>query len=93
MHRLQMLLPPFVQLRFRIWQRTGFDPQIEFRLGWLATGLVAWWDVIGTIAAAGVLGWYCNNEAASVTTILLPVAFFGIALMVVAFAVSVLPER
>jgi hypothetical protein len=93
MHPLQMLSSPFDQLRFRIWQRTSVDPQIQFRLGWLAPGLVAWWDVVGTIAAAGVLGWYWNGEAASVTTILRPVALLGIALMVGAFAVSVLPER
>ena len=92
MHRLQMLVPPFVQLRFRIWQRTGFDPRIEFRLGWLAKGAKPWWDVIGTMTAAGVLGWYGNSEPASVTRILLPVAFFGIALTAVAFAVSVRPE-
>jgi hypothetical protein len=84
-----MLLPPFVQLRFRIWQRTGFDPQIEIRLGWLAKGtksLLAWWDVIGTMAAAGGLGWYCNNEAASAMTILLPVALLAVALIVVGFS-------
>ena len=84
-----MLLPPFVQLRFKIWQLTSFDRQLRIPLGWLAKGtksLWASWDVIAAIAAAGVVGWYCNTEPASATTILLPVALLGVALIVVGFS-------
>jgi len=90
MHRLQMLVPPFVQLRFRIWQRIGVDPQIQFRFGWLAK--IPGWDVVATIAAAVALGWYVNNEAASVTRILFPVAIVGVASIVAAVIVSLRPE-
>ena len=89
MHRVQMLLPPFVQLRFRIWQLTGFDRQLTIRLGWLAKGtksLFAWWDVIGTMVVAGGVGWYCNTEPASAMTILLPVALLAVVLIVVSFS-------
>jgi hypothetical protein len=79
-----MLVPPFVQLRFKIWQLTGVDPQITF--GWRARGrtrFAAWWDVVGTMAAAGGLGWYSNSEPATATRIFLPVALFAVALIVV----------
>ena len=85
-----MLVPPFVQLRFRIWQRIGVDPQLQFRFRWLAK--VRGWDVVATIAAAVALGWYANNEPASLTRILFPVAILGVASIVVAFLVCVRPE-